>query len=144
MTTTSRTVVGNITLSLDGRIAGRGGPYDMGWIVPHAVTDESRSHMLRVTGPATTALLGRVNYEGFGGFWPAVAGNPEADPKDREFSRWLDAVLERRALPAVRPGLISGGGTGRRLSRVSAARRCSAVGRRRPRQARSVARAARR
>ena len=29
--------------------------------------------MIRVTGPATTALLGRTNYEGFGGFWPAVA-----------------------------------------------------------------------
>lgn len=90
--TTSRTVVGNISLSLDGRVAGRGGPYDMGWIAPHAVTDSARDHMLRVTRPATTALLGRNNYEGFGGFWPSVAGNPDADPKDREFSRWLNGV----------------------------------------------------
>jgi dihydrofolate reductase len=90
--TTSRTVVANISLSLDGHVAGRGGPYDMGWIAPHAMTDGSRTHMLRVTAPATTALLGRNNYEGFGGFWPSVADNPEADPKDREFSRWLNAV----------------------------------------------------
>jgi dihydrofolate reductase len=90
--TTTRTVVANITLSLDGRVAGRGGPYDMGWIVPHAITDGARTHMLRVTRPATTALLGRNNYEGFGGFWPSVADNAEADPKDREFSRWLNEV----------------------------------------------------
>lgn len=87
-----RTVVGNISLSLDGRTAGPGGDYDMSWIVPHAVTAGSRSHMLRVTRPATTALLGRKNYEGFGGFWPAVADDEAADPDDREFSRWLNSV----------------------------------------------------
>src|SRR3954464_14773788 len=87
-----RTVVGNISLSLDGRIAGPGGEYDMGWIVPHAITDGSRSHMVEVTSPATTALLGRKNYQGFGGFWPAVADDENADPKDRAFSRWLNGV----------------------------------------------------
>jgi len=87
-----RTVVANISLSLDGRVAGAGGPYDMGWIVPHAVSDGARDHMIRVTGPATTALLGRTNYEGFGGFWPAVADDESADPRDRAFSRWLDSV----------------------------------------------------
>ena len=64
----------------------------MGWIAPHAVTDGARDHMIRVTGPATTALLGRKNYQGFGGFWPSVAGNEDADPRDRAFSRWLDDV----------------------------------------------------
>lgn len=88
----TRTVVGNITLSLDGRVAGPGGDYDMGWIVPHAISDQSRAHMVRVTGPATTALLGRKNYEGFGGFWPAVADNPDAHADDRTFSRWLNEV----------------------------------------------------
>lgn len=91
-TTAHRTVVGNITLSLDGRVNGPAGDYDMSWIVPHAITDGARDHMMRVTEPATTALLGRKNYEGFGGFWPTVAGNEEADPRDRAFSRWLDAV----------------------------------------------------
>jgi dihydrofolate reductase len=88
----SRTVVGNITLSLDGRVAGPGGDYDMGWIVPHAVTAQSLAHMTRVTGPATTVLLGRKNYEGFGGYWPTVADNPDAHPDERAFSRWLDQV----------------------------------------------------
>jgi len=92
---TPRTVVANIALSLDGRIAGPGGEYDMSWIVPHAVTDGARAHMVAVTAPATTALPGRKNYEGFGGFWPSVADDENADQNDR---------TQRRALPAVRPG----------------------------------------
>ncbi|KAB2390031.1 dihydrofolate reductase family protein [Actinomadura montaniterrae] len=87
-----RTVTANITLSLDGRICGPGGEYDMSWIVPHATTNGARDHMVSVTGTATTALLGRKNYEGFAGFWPAVADDEGADPRDREFSRWLTAV----------------------------------------------------
>jgi dihydrofolate reductase len=87
-----RTVVANITLSLDGRIAGPGGEYDMSWIVPHAVSDGARSHMVQVTGAATTALLGRKNYQGFAGFWPSVADDEAADPKDRAFARWLNDV----------------------------------------------------
>jgi dihydrofolate reductase len=87
--TMTRKVVANVSLSLDGRVSGTGGPYDMSWIVPHAVTDGARDHMIRVTSPATTVLLGRLNYEGFGGYWPAVADNVEADPRDRAFSKWL-------------------------------------------------------
>ena len=90
--TTDRTVVGNISLSLDGRVTGPAGDYDMSWIVPHAVTDQSRAHMLAVAGTATTALLGRKNYEGFAGFWPAVADDETAAPRDRAFSRWLNGV----------------------------------------------------
>ncbi|GGO28969.1 dihydrofolate reductase family protein [Microbispora bryophytorum] len=90
--TTNRTVIGNITLSLDGRIHGPGGEYDMGWIVPHAVSDAARDHMVKVTSGATTALLGRTNYQGFGGFWPAVAEDESADPRDRAFAQWLNTV----------------------------------------------------
>jgi dihydrofolate reductase len=89
---TARTVVANISLSLDGRIHGTDGEHDMGWIVPHAISDASRDHMVRVTSPATTALLGRKNYEGFSQFWPAVAEADEADPRDRAFSQWLNKV----------------------------------------------------
>jgi dihydrofolate reductase len=87
-----RRVVGNISLSLDGRVNGPGGDYDMSWIVPHAVTETGRDHMVRVTAPATTALLGRKNYQGFSGFWPGVAQDANADPRDRAFSAWLNGV----------------------------------------------------
>ncbi len=88
----TRKVTANIMLSLDGRVNGAGGDYDMSWIVPHAITEASRDHMIRVTQPATTAVLGRKNYEGFGGFWPAVADDQNASPQDRAFSRWLNTV----------------------------------------------------
>ncbi|MEV0387728.1 dihydrofolate reductase family protein [Nonomuraea sp. NPDC050643] len=87
-----RRVVANIALSLDGRVRGQGGEVDMSWIVPHALSEGAREHMVRVTSTATTALLGRKNYEGFGSFWPAVAEDDNADPRDRAFARWLDAT----------------------------------------------------
>jgi len=88
----TRTVVANLTMSLDGRINGPDGESDMSWIVPHALSDGARDHMMRVTEPATTVLLGRKNYVGFSGFWPTVADMEEADPRDRAFSRWLDHI----------------------------------------------------
>ncbi len=88
----ARAVIANISLSLDGRTNGPGGDYDMGWIVPHAITDAARENMIAVTRPATTVLLGRKNYQGFGGYWPAVAGDQSADPRDRAFAAWLNRV----------------------------------------------------
>ena len=85
----NRKVTANIMLSLDGRVNGAGGDYDMSWIVPHAITEAARDHMIRVTAPATTILLGRKNYEGFGGFWPAVADDEKAAPQDRAVSKWM-------------------------------------------------------
>ena len=87
-----RRVVGNIALSLDGRVNGKGGDYDMGWIGPHALSDVARDHMVRTTSPGTTALLGRKNHDGFAGFWPGVARDESADPRDRAFAQWLDSV----------------------------------------------------
>ena len=68
----------------------RSGDYDMSWLVPHAMSDEARDHMTGMIDTATTALLGRKNFDGFGGFWPGVADMAEADPRDRAFSRWLN------------------------------------------------------
>jgi dihydrofolate reductase len=48
--------------------------------------------MIGVTSPATTVLLGRKNYMGFGGYWPTVANDESADPRDRAFSKWLNSV----------------------------------------------------
>jgi dihydrofolate reductase len=90
--TQNRRVVANISISLDGRINGREGELDMSWVVPHAVTDTSRDYMVRMTNTATTALLGRKNYEGFGGYWPTVAKDENAEPRDRAMAQWLDEV----------------------------------------------------
>ena len=37
-------------------------------------------------------LLGRTSYDGFKGFWPPVADDPEARPLEREISRLNNAI----------------------------------------------------
>ena len=88
----TRTVIANFSMSLDGRMTGPGGDYDMGWIAPHAITNVARDHMVSVITPGTTVLLGRKNYLGFGSYWPKVANDESADPRDRAFSKWLNSV----------------------------------------------------
>jgi len=90
--TSGRRIVGNISLSLDGRVTGPGGDHDMGWVARHAVTDTARELAMRQTSTATTVLLGRKNYEGFFGYWPTVATDESADPRDRALAQWLDSV----------------------------------------------------
>ncbi|GAA0497502.1 riboflavin biosynthesis protein RibD [Paractinoplanes deccanensis] len=84
-----RRVVTNMSLSLDGRYAKPGAPEDMSWVMPYAVSDVARDHLTGLWEPATTALLGRVNAEGFLGFWPTVIGMDGVDPRDEAFAKWL-------------------------------------------------------
>ncbi|SDL30554.1 dihydrofolate reductase family protein [Nonomuraea jiangxiensis] len=87
--TGGRRVVTNMALSLDGRYAAPSAPEDMGWVMPYAVTDVARDHLTSLVETATTVLLGRVNAEGFLGFWPTVIGMEGADPRDEGFAKWL-------------------------------------------------------
>ncbi|WP_328907860.1 dihydrofolate reductase family protein [Streptomyces sp. NBC_00234] len=87
--TAARRVVTNMSLSLDGRYAAPENPLDMSWVMPYAHTDVARDHLTSLCEPATTALLGRVNAEGFLGFWPTVIGMEGADPRDEGFAKWL-------------------------------------------------------
>lgn len=86
---TGRRVTANISLTLDGRYNGPGGAGDLGAIVPYAVTEVARDHLTRIWETATTAVLGRVNAEGFLGYWPLVADDADADPRDRAYANWL-------------------------------------------------------
>jgi dihydrofolate reductase len=78
-----------MSLTLDGRYNGPGGPGDLSAIVPYMTTDVARDHMTRIWQGGTTALLGRLNAEGFLGFWPPVAEDENADPRDRGYAKWL-------------------------------------------------------
>ena len=87
--TGGRRVVANIALSLDGRYAAPDNPVDMSWVVPYAITDVARDHLTSLWEPATTGVMGRVNAEGFLGFWPTVIDMEGADPRDVGFAKWL-------------------------------------------------------
>ncbi|MEU8632242.1 dihydrofolate reductase family protein [Amycolatopsis sp. NPDC048633] len=88
-TMTVRRVTANLSLTLDGRYHGPGGPGDMGAIVSYATTEVARRYLTRIWEGATTAVLGRRNAEGFLGFWPTVAADENADPRDRGYAKWL-------------------------------------------------------
>src|SRR5918994_3333900 len=91
-------IVSNM-MSLDGFYEGPGKNvmvlFDYRWDYP---TDESfdayNAERLRA---ADTLLLGRVSYDGFKGFWPTVADDPDATPIQREISR-LNNVIDRAVI----------------------------------------------
>ncbi|MFE7719464.1 dihydrofolate reductase family protein [Nocardia rhizosphaerihabitans] len=86
---TERIVTANIGLTLDGRYNGPGGPTDAAAIARYATTDVARDHLTRLWENATTAVLGRRNAEGFLAYWPTVAQDDTADPRDRAYAKWL-------------------------------------------------------
>jgi dihydrofolate reductase len=86
---TGRRVTANLSLTLDGRYHGPGGPADFAAFAPYVTSDVARNHMTRMWEHATTALLGRINAEGFLGYWPSVAEDDNADPRDRGYAKWL-------------------------------------------------------
>ena len=86
----TRKLIANVTLSLDGYAAGPNS--DMMWLVPHSIQPQMTSHFAGVWRGADTVLLGRNNYEGFFGYWPAVAADPNSAPRDRDMAQWLDDV----------------------------------------------------
>jgi dihydrofolate reductase len=84
-----RKVTANLSLTLDGRYNGPGGPGDFNAFAPYVTSEVARDHMTRMWEGATTALLGRVNAEGFLSYWPSVAADENADPRDRGYAKWL-------------------------------------------------------
>jgi dihydrofolate reductase len=85
-----RKVILWIGMSLDGFTADEAEGLD--WMVPHAVKPEGQAIFAGLRAQVDTVLVGRVNYQGFQGYWPAVQNDPKASPADLEISRWLDAV----------------------------------------------------
>ena len=85
-----RKVVLYVNASLDGHTAGPNGELD--WLVPWAGSQEARQFLDEQMRDMDTVLLGRKNYQGFGGFWPQVARDPNAPADIATYARWLDDV----------------------------------------------------
>jgi dihydrofolate reductase len=121
----TRTVLGSVVISLDGFTAGPD-PSDMSWLGAHAVDERSRAHFAGIYSGATTALVGRTNFEGFTGFWTPLATDPTAHPRDRAYARWqldVEKVVFSRTLTEV-PGpnaRLAVGGLADEVSRLKKA-----------------------
>jgi dihydrofolate reductase len=85
-----RKVAAWVTLSLDGFAAGPGN--DMRFLAEHAGHEQMMEHSEGIWRGVSTALMGRTNYEGFVGYWPPVARDPNSRPRDRDLAIWLDNV----------------------------------------------------
>jgi dihydrofolate reductase len=85
-----RNVVLWIGMSLDGFTSGVNERLD--WLVPHATKPEAAAIYRGLRERSDTVLVGRVNYEGFFGYWPKVKDDPKASPDDAAISRWFDDV----------------------------------------------------
>jgi dihydrofolate reductase len=92
-----RKVIAHVAVSIDGFTSEPEG--GMNWIFEHAVHEQTAAHFAGIWRGATTVLLGRTNYEGFHGVWPAVAKDPDigwfppsSAARQHDFAVWLDAV----------------------------------------------------
>ena len=86
----TRTVIASVTVSLDGCSAGPGG--DLTGLVEQAGSPATVAWFEGVFRGASTTLMGRTNYEGFYGYWPAMARDPQSSPRGRDLAVWLDEV----------------------------------------------------
>jgi dihydrofolate reductase len=87
-----RNVVLWIGMSVDGFTSALNEQLD--WLVPHATRPEPQAIYRRLRERCDTVLVGRVNYEGYFGYWPKVKDDPKASPDDVAISRWLDDVTK--------------------------------------------------
>jgi dihydrofolate reductase len=90
-----RKLVVSNAMSLDGYYEGPGKNvmvlFDYRWEV--YPTDESfDAYNAERLHAADTLLLGRTTYDGFRGFWPSVADDPNATTLQREISRLNNAI----------------------------------------------------
>jgi dihydrofolate reductase len=78
-------------MSLDGYTSGPNEQLD--WLAPH-ITPQAKAYFKTMRERSDTILVGRVNYEGFLGYWPKVKDDPKAARDEVELSRWLDDVAK--------------------------------------------------
>jgi len=107
-------IVCNI-VSLDGYYEGPGGdvmalPFDNGF-------NEYNAERLRA---ADTLLLGRRSFEGFAGYWPPVADDPDAQPVEREISRLNTAIEKVVVSDTLTPDRAAAWANSRIVSRADA------------------------
>lgn len=82
-----RKLIMQMQLTLDGFYAGPNEEFD--WFT---LDQEAWQARVEQFSTVDTGLLGRKNYEGFHGYWPAVVNNPASTETDIKFSRWLDDI----------------------------------------------------
>ena len=90
---TGRRVVAWASVSMDGCTSGPGGPEHDQWLYEHAGHEQTSAYFEGIWRGASTALLGRKNYEGFYSVWPGMTRDPSMPARTSvSLGAWIDAV----------------------------------------------------
>jgi len=89
---TDRRVVAWASVSMDGCTSGPGGPEHDQWLYEHAGKEQTSAYFEGIWRRASTALLGRRNYEGFYSVWPGMTRDPSMPDHVRDLGAWIDSV----------------------------------------------------
>jgi dihydrofolate reductase len=84
-----RKIIWLVDISLDGFMSGPNGELD--WAAAH-MNDELWDDVNVLLARANAALFGRVTYQLFEQYWPAVTCDPARPKNELDFSRWIDPI----------------------------------------------------
>ncbi len=82
-----RKIIWLVDMSLDGFISGPKGELD--WAAPQ-MDDEMWDELNQLLGRVDGVLFGRVTYQDFERYWPAVPGEGARPKNEIDFSRWIE------------------------------------------------------
>ncbi|MFF5037358.1 dihydrofolate reductase family protein [Nocardia salmonicida] len=83
-----RRVAAEVTVSMDG-YSSTGSDDDMSWCMDHILSGQSELYYEGIWRGASTAVLGRVNWEGFTSVWPGLTEDPTSSARTRDLGQWL-------------------------------------------------------
>ncbi|MFH8797223.1 dihydrofolate reductase family protein [Streptomyces sp. NPDC017941] len=95
-----RKVIADAVVSMDGYTS-TGAEDDMGWAMEHITSEQSEIMYEGIWRGVSTAVVGRVNWEGFTSVWPGLTSDPTSSARTRDLGNWLatvDKVVVSRTL----------------------------------------------
>ncbi|GAA2622157.1 dihydrofolate reductase family protein [Actinomadura fulvescens] len=86
-----RKVIADAVVSMDGYTS-TGPEDDMSWAMAHISSEQSELMYEGIWRGVSTAVLGRVNWEGFTSVWPGLTSDPSSSARTRDLGNWLATV----------------------------------------------------
>ncbi|WP_043628977.1 dihydrofolate reductase family protein [Nonomuraea candida] len=86
-----RKVIAEAVVSMDGYTS-TGPEDDMSWAMAHITSEQSELMYEGIWRGVSTAVVGRVNWEGFTSVWPGLTSDPSSSARTRDLGNWLATV----------------------------------------------------
>jgi dihydrofolate reductase len=86
-----RKVIADAVISMDGYTS-TGPEDDLSWAMAHITSEQSEIMYEGIWRGVSTAVVGRVNWEGFTSVWPGLTSDPSSSARTRDLGNWLATV----------------------------------------------------